>query len=1030
MLHCLLLRKAIPSVNGLTRLRFKSLQFLFFLLLTAFSTILFAQQTVRGKVSSGDTALSGVTILVKGTGTTTQTDASGNFSIAVPANAILVVTSVGYISQEVKTGSRTSLSVQLQSSSQQLGEVVVVGYGTQRKANLTGAVATVSGQELNKRVVTNPSSLLQGKVAGLQVIENSGEPGNEGIGIRIRGLGSFGNTPPLVIIDGIPGNLSVLNPNDIASISVLKDAASAALYGNRAANGVILVTTKKGISGKLVMEYSYNLGITSPSRLLDLVTNSVEYMEMFNKARAHSGNGNLYPQTYIDQYRNPADPVKYPNTDWQDLLFSTVNTHNHYLSVNGGSGSTNFNIGLGYVDQPGSMAGFEFKKYTLQAGLNTAVNKHIEFGLSMNLNYGNRKYPRQGASEQYLAAITQAPMYGPSIPGRPDDYTSTVNSDPYNGHNKNAFAVAKYVRAVDNPYNVIANLYLRIKPVKGLVWETRGGINYFSQKTNDFRPIVPVYNWYTGDYQANLDVGAAGLTITDNNTINPIVYSQFTYNKDIGNHTFTLLGGGQTEFFKSQQLTGQRRGFLDNSIRELNAGGAEGQTVGGTSSEWAMQSVYGRLNYSFNSRYLFEANFRYDGSSRFSEGNRWALFPSVSAGWRISQESFLKDVTWLSELKLRGSVGRLGNQDNVGNYPYQDNLNVTSIYPVDLSGIPINGAIRPSLVDKNIKWETVDMANMGADIALFRNKLTITAEWFKKKTSDILRPAQIQGYLGVNAPTVNLGVLNNTGYELNIQYNNSIGDLKYGIGGIFQKVNNKIIKWGNTSINNTTINKDGLPYNSFYLWDWIGIFQNQEEITKSARHPTGTKPGDLKFRDVNNDGIINSDDRVIFDGAYPKYNYSFNLNLGYKNFDFSAFIYGVEGQKQYVQRWGLEPFTQGTAPTTDWRNAWTPENKSNTLPALYIWTYGPITNSASTFFLRDASFLRIKNIQVGYNVPAYLTKKNGVSEARFYFSGDNLFVFTDYIGLDPERTPAVGQNTALVNYPQNRILSFGARIKF
>lgn len=974
--------------------------------------------------------MAGVTVQVKGTATAALTDENGNFAITAPSNATLVISSIGYGTQEIRVGSRSAVNIQLQSTAQQMGEVVVVGYGTQRKANLTGAVSTVSGQELNKRVVTNPASLLQGKVAGIQIIEGSGEPGNEAINIRIRGMGSFGNTPPLVIIDGIPGNLSVLNPNDIASISVLKDAASAALYGNRAANGVILVTTKKGVSGKLTMEYNYNLGITSATRLLDLITNSVEYMEMFNKARVRNGAGRDYPASYIDQYRNPTDPVKYPNTDWQDLLFNTAYTHNHYLSVNGGGAGTNFNVGIGYVDQPGVMAGFEYKKFTLQAGLNTVVNKAIEFGLSMNLNYGNRKYPRQGASEQYLAGITQAPMYGPEIPGSPGNYTNT-NSDPYNGHNKNPFAVAQYVRANDQPYNAIANLYLRIKPTKGLVWETRGGVNYFSQKTNDFRPIVPMYNWYTGANTGNLDVGLAGLTITDNNTINPVVYSQLTYTKEKGNHSITLLGGGQSEFFKSQRLTGDRRGFLDNTIRELNAGGLDGQTTAGTSSEWAMQSVYGRLNYSYNNRYLFEANFRRDGSSRFSEGNRWATFPSVSAGWRISQENFMKDISWLSELKIRGSVGRLGNQDNVGNYPYQDNLNVSSIYPIDNSGNTINGAIRPALVDKNIQWETVDMTNIGADIGLFKNKLNITVEWFKKRTSDILRGAQIQGYLGVNPPTVNLGVLDNKGFELNVQYNNNIGDLRYGVGGIFQKVKNEIVKWGNTQINNSTINKDGMAYQSFWLWEWIGIFQSQDEITKSATHPAGTKPGDLKFRDVNNDGVINVDDRIYFEGAYPKFNYSFNLSLAYKNFDFAAFLYGVEGQKQYVQRWGLEPFTQGTAPTKDWRDAWTPENKSNTLPALYVWNNGgPITSSPSTFFLRDASFMRIKNIQVGYNVPPALTKKIGISEARFYFSGDNLFVFTKYTGLDPERTPAVGQNTSLLNYPQNRILSFGTRIKF
>lgn len=412
-------------------------------------TSLFTQQTIKGRITSSDSVFAGATIQVKGTPAATQTDAGGSFIITASPNAVLIISAVGFATQEVRVAGRPVINVQLQSATQEIEEVVVVGYGKQKKINLTGAVAAVSGTELNKRVVTNPSALLQGKLPGLSVVKNSGEPGNEGVSLRIRGYTSFssaGNNP-LVIVDGIPGSLNALNPNDIESVTLLKDAASAAIYGTRGANGVILITTKKGKQGRFNLEYNYNLGVTSPSKTLDLITNSVEYMTLFNKAAMHSGQATPYPQSFIDQYKNPSDPVKYPNTDWQDILFRTVNTQNHYLSANDGAGGASYNVGLGYIDQPGTMLGFSYKKYTLQFGLNTAINKKINFGINLNFNYNDRLYPRQGAEDQYLSTLTQAPMYGPVIPDGSGHFT--YRGDPYNYHNKNTVAIAATTQKLD-----------------------------------------------------------------------------------------------------------------------------------------------------------------------------------------------------------------------------------------------------------------------------------------------------------------------------------------------------------------------------------------------------------------------------------------------------------------------------------------------------------------------------------------------------------------------------------------------------
>jgi TonB-linked SusC/RagA family outer membrane protein len=595
--------------------------------------------------------------------------------------------------------------------------------------------------------------------------------------------------------------------------------------------------------------------------------------------------------------------------------------------------------------------------------------------------------------------------------------------------------VADYVRANVKSFDAIASLFLKIKLMRELMWETRGGLNMSYSKLNDFRPVVPTYDYYSNAFTGNLDVGATGLTVSDNSSFNPLVYSQLTYNKSFGEHSITALAGTQAEYNRTDFLTGFRKGFIGNEIRELNAGGADGQTTGGLGTEYSLMSYYGRLNYDFREKYLLEANFRYDGSSRFAENNRWGFFPSFSGGWRVSKEEFMRNVKWLSDLKLRGSWGKLGNQ-NIGLYPYQDILDVSSTYPLDNTGNVYNGARRTSLVDKNIKWETTRVLDIGADISVLNNKLELTADWFDKRTSDILRTAQLAAYTGLSAPTINGGVLQNRGWEMSATYRNVVGDLRYSIAGSFQTVSNKLLKYGARDISNsTTIIQEGLPYRAFYIWQWDGIFQSQDEINNSAKQPFNPKPGDLKFKDISGpngkpDGVIDTYDRTLVDGAYAKFNYSFNLNVNYKRFDLSAFFYGVEGQKQYVQRWGFEPFTQGTAPTERWRDAWTPTNKTNSLPSMYVWGYAPITNTVSTFFLQEASFFRIKNITVGYNLPPNILKRAGISELRVFFSGDNLGVFTKYPDMDPERSPTTGQNSTFAVYPQNRILSFGARVKF
>ncbi|SHM01329.1 TonB-dependent receptor [Chitinophaga sp. CF418] len=967
----------------------------------------------------------GVTVTVAGNEKTgTQTDNAGQFRINVAASGTLKFSFIGYKEERIPVAGQKELNVSLAETATALNDVIVVGYGTQKKVNLTGAVVTVNSAELNKRVVTNPATMLQGKLPGLTVVENSGEPGNQGVSLRVRGQGTYSGAgnDPLVIVNGIPGNLTALNPNDIESVTVLKDAASASIYGTRAANGVILVTTKQGAKNGLHLEYSYNMGITSPTRMLKLITNSVEYMELYNKALVHSGQAAAYPASFIDQYRNATDKTRYPDVNWLDVLFRTTYVQNHYLNVSGGRAGTNYTVGMGLTDEPGTMLGFANKKYTLQFNLTSEVNKRVTFGVNMNFNYNDRKYPRQGAQDQFLAALSQAPMYGPVVPDGTGHYT--YRGDPYVYHNKNPVAIAENVQASDRAYYLQSNLFLNVKVLEGLSWETRGGFNFNFNKVKDFRPVIPQYDWFTGQFATNLDVGTKGLIVTDNNNIYPIIYTQLTYNRKFGDHTFKVLGGAQEEYFKQESLNGYRRDFPNNDLSELNAAGADGQTTGGTAYEWSLRSYYGRLNYDYRDKYLFEANVRYDGSSRFKKDTRWGLFPSFSAGWRIGQEPFLKGSSWLTDLKLRASWGRLGNQ-NIGNYPYQSILTVGYNYPMD-NTVLSPGVLRTALVDQNIRWETTQVFDVGVDFAVLENKLSITADWYNKRTFNILRAAQVPGWLGLSAPTVNRGTMQNVGWEFGVNYNNRIGEFSYGVGVNFQTYKNELVKFGAREITGTAIREEGVPWETFYVYQVTGIFQSDDEIKNSPQQQYTPKPGDLKYRDVNNDGKINASDRTYVDGAFPNFNYSFNLNAAWRNFDLSAFFYGVQGQKFYVTGWGLEPFRQSTPPTTEWRDAWTPENKGATLPHIYVQGYGPISSSPSDFFLKDASFFRLKNVQLGYNVKAALLKRAGITALRVYFAGDNLLTFTGYPGLDPERSG--GGN--FVNYPQNKVYSFGGRVTF
>ncbi len=995
------------------------------------------QQKVSGKVTdSSDTPLPGVTVVIKGTTQGTVTNADGEYSIDnIPNDAILQFSFVGMRSQEIIVAGKLQIDVTMQEEAIGIEEVVAIGYGTQKKVNLTGAISTVSGDEMIKRPVTNAATMIQGLLPGVQIVQNSGEPGNESVSIRIRGTGTFSSagSDPLVLVDGVQGKLADLNPNDIENISVLKDAASASIYGSRAANGVILVTTKTGKEGKINMEYSGNYGVHTPTKMFELITNSAEYMELYNEARLNSGlTSGLYAQDIIDAYRNATDRNLYPNTDWLDLMFSPAPTQTHNLSFNGGTGGTKFGVSLGYVNQKGTMKGFSYEKYNVRVNLSSQVNDNIKFGGNFSVKKGVTEAPRQGSTDLFYATMAQAPTYSPQLSDGSGRYTFKAYDFEYNNKNPIAIIDNKVNRNTDD-YAVSAQGWIDIKLTKGLKWYTKAAMNLDISKYYDFRPQIPLYNFRTNNYMTLLDAGGSGLTVQDDLKVYNNLYSYLNYDFDLaGSHKISAQAGYSMEDNVYQYLRGYRKTYPSDLLRQLDAGSAAVQQANGTQNEWAIMSFFGRLGYNYKGRYLLEANLRYDGTSRLSSSTRWGAFPSFSAGWRASEEQFIKKLAlnWLDNLKLRGSYGELGNQ-NIGLYPYQSMLNFTSSYSFNDSSLS-SGVAQTSLANSGIMWEKTTILDFGFDMTAFKG-LNVTFDWYKKRTSDILRNSQVTGVVGLNPPVVNNGTMENKGVELGLQYANRINSgffagMNYTVGVNVEHYKNKLVDFGAREIDGYYLRQEGLEWGAFYMVEWIGIFQSEEEIANSPKQYTDkTVPGDLKFKDATGDGKVNDDDRVPISGRYPKLNYSFNLNSSWKGFDLSAQFQGVYGVKNYVDGWGTIPFLQGSPPTTNWRNCWTTTNHSTTLPRIYWGSGAPQSISrSSSWFLQDASYLRLKNLTFGYTLPGSFMQHVGITRLRVYFSGDNLITFSNYPGLDPER----GGSGSYVIYPQNKIYSFGINVTF
>lgn len=1010
-------------------------RFLMMVIVSFYTSISIAQTLVKGNIKdvSGE-PLIGVSIKEKGTSNGTVSDLDGNFAITTSKSNFLQVSYIGYISQEIKAENGKTLQIVLQENSEILEDVVVVGYGTQKKVNLTGSVSAVTAKELANKPVTSTAQALAGLAPGLSVLQNSGRPG-AGASVKIRGTGTFSSagTAPLVLIDGLSGNLDDVDPNDIQNISFLKDAASASIYGNRAANGVILIETKKGASGKTTITYNNSFGWQSPTELPDFLP-SWEYATYYNMAMKNMGKQEAYTAEQIQKYRDGSDPDNYPNVNHLKWLLESGSgfQHQHNLSIQGGNNNLSYNLSVGYRNQEGMTANTNNERLTALFSMKSELSKCLH--LNLNINAYNNKYNAPNGEPQSIdGMIGYAVREGAIYAGRKSDgsFGYQDNYSPEAWLNSESF-----VKNISR--NVSASTQLTWDtPIKGLSIIGKAGVTYWTKYDKAYR--AETY------FDANKTIGPSTLSIwTANNT-----YTTFealaTYEKQIKKHYFKLLAGTSVEQSSNKGLEGSRNTFPNNYLYELGSG--DGSTASNNSSleEYALQSFFGRVNYSFNDRYLLEANLRYDGSSRFAKGHRWGLFPSVSAGWRITEEDFWKQSSLaetVDNLKLRVSYGVLGNQ-NIGLYPYQQTYSLGYNYPIGNPAALQSGAYMASYNNQDITWEKTAITDVGIDFSLWKGRFSGSVDYFYKYTSDILAPVEVTSIMGRSVGQSNVGAVSNKGIEVNLTYNGKIGkDFIFSVSPNFTWIKNAVEKLANGAkeeINNGRI--VGQPIGIIYGYKTDGLFVDQAEIDKAPEQlvgKSGIKPGYVKYQNISGpngvpDGQVDAQyDRTVLGSTTPKFYYGLNLTAAYKGFDFSALFQGLGGHKRLIGSYMAYAFYNG-GQIQRWQaeKCWTEENPNKwaEYPRLETLNMNNTNLQTSDYWVRDASYLRLKNVQIGYTLPKELVSKVGLQNIHIYVSGQNLLNINKfYKGWDPENE--IGTGDAPSYYPINKIYSFGLNIKF
>lgn len=979
-------------------------------------------QDTAGRISGRVTddngePLPGASIVVKGTTVRTVTDAGGNYQLSgVPRNGTILFTFVGMMPQEFVAGGNAVMNIKLQRSTVGLDEVVAIGYGTQKKVNLTGAVGTVSGKDLVANVPTNTVAALQGRLPGVTITQPSGQPGDEGISILIRGIGTMNYAGPMILVDGLESRMDNVSPGDIESVSVLKDASSAAIYGSRAANGVILVTTKRGKNGVSEINYRGFTGWQATTNLPDHLP-SHEYAELYNEANRNMGLPPRYSNDDIAKYKSGVDPYNFPNTDWQDLLITESGaTQDHNLSFSGGNNITSYRVSFEYFNQKGLIKGSTHKRYNARINLDSRVKEWLTVGTNISLSRNNVIYPISPFSggEEFFRQINFIP---PTISNKNADGTW----NRYTDGNPIAWVDAGGFRNGTNSH-LLGSVFGELTLLKGLTLKGVAGVNY---DLGDNKRHVKTIDYYSNGVHTVDGPNSVTDNITRQQTIT--LQSLLNYNRKFGKHAVKGLLGASREAYQFFTNEAFRKGFSSNDLDQLNGGSTEGMTNGGYAIESRLGSIFGRANYEFDNRYLLELNMRRDASSRFARGYRVGWFPSLSAGWRVTEENFMQGVSWIDNLKLRGSWGQLGN-NNIGDYTYFQRVKLGQNY--NFGGIVANGAATALASNAIISWEKTTELDLGFDLDLFRNKLlSISADYYDRYTDDILSSVPVSMIFGLPAPITNAGAMRNKGVELLLEHNHAIGAFQYSVAlnGAFNK--NKVERYKNPSKGNM-IYAEGEAWGSYYGYEAIGIYQTDAEAAASP-HLAGVPvyAGDLIFKDKNKDGKIDGDDRIVLGNTIPEFTYGANINLSYKGFDLSAFFQGASKVTRVIGAesfWAFDP-NNGLRMHLDRTIV---ENgkvvKNGYYPRILI-TDKHNKDNLSSFSVLNASYLRLKTAQIGYTIPTALLKKAGITRARVYASGQNLLTFTKFpSGFDPELLSGSGNGT----YPQVKFYTVGIDVTF
>lgn len=992
-----------------------------------------ADISVNGKVTDKNgVPLVGVSVRVDKTQKGTITNANGEFTLEVPGTGNLVFTYMGYLEQLVPINSNTSINIILQEDPKGLNEVVVVGYGTQKKVSLTGSVATISGKDMRQMPTANLSNSLVGRAPGIIAVQRSGEPGNDQSNISIRGKSTFGDNSMLVIVDGIPRAYEQLNPGDIETVTVLKDASAAAIYGARAANGVLLVTTKRGSKGVPTISYNGFAGFQQPTRYPKLL-NSTEYMQMYNDGLRSNGQQPLYSEADIATVRDNPDPLRnLANTDWwKETNAKSAMQTQHDLSVSGGGEKARYFVSLGFLDQDGLFKSSNFKRYNFRSNLDANIGRRLNVSVDLAGRFENRQAPGVATNSIFNSILRAKPM-------DPAFYPNGLPGGSTGGVNATLDALSSGYR--NEQWNIFqSNLSLKYD-VPGISGLTIKGVAAFDKSYRFTKNFLTPYDYYkynatSKDYDKITQSGSISLKQEDEQRLGITTQAIVNYVQTFGLHNVDATFVWENYKYNSDVFSAYREQYTSALLDQLFAGSQNGLNNDGTASIDGRSGVAGRINYGWMHKYLLTATFRYDGSINFPKNKRWGFFPGISAGWVVSEENFFKDhIRAMEYLKLKASYGQLGN-DRVGMFQYMPSYylgngkndngqDITSTYIID--GKAVSGIFTTGYPNANITWETATTNDFGVEASLWNRALTIDAGYFYKRTKNILLPRKdaVPGTFGEKLPDQNIGIVDNRGFELELGHESKIGQVNFNAKGTFTAVRSKIIYMDEAANILPALRKTGRPFDQYTGLKAIGIFQSQDEISKSPVQQFGqVKPGDIKYADIDGNGKVDDNDRVaIGKSQIPELIYGLNLGFSWKGFDGSMLWQGAANFNTYLSPELSVPFFNGANSPKSLLDYWTPENTNAKYPRPV--PGGNANNrKVSSFWLRDASYIKLKNIVLGYSLPDGLLKRARLQQIRVYVAAANLLTISRLKDIDPEIPSDIRGY-----YPQQRSVNFGINL--